>query len=34
MIYQTEKTLKELEGKITGDEKSRVEGKLEELKKH
>ncbi len=33
MIYQTEKTLKELEGKITGDEKSRVEGKLEELKK-
>ena len=33
LVYQTEKTLKELEGKITEDEKSKVEGKLEELKK-
>ncbi|HHV38393.1 MAG TPA: molecular chaperone DnaK [Tepidimicrobium sp.] len=33
MVYQTEKTLKELEGKISGDEKAKVEGKLEELKK-
>ncbi|MBZ2175742.1 molecular chaperone DnaK [Schnuerera sp. xch1] len=33
MIYQTEKTLKELEGKISDDEKSKVQGKLDELKK-
>jgi molecular chaperone DnaK len=33
LVYQTEKTLKELEEKITEDEKSKVEGKLEELKK-
>ena len=33
MVYQTEKTLKELEGKISEDEKSKVEGKLDELKK-
>jgi molecular chaperone DnaK len=33
MVYQTEKTLKELEGKISGDEKAKVEGKLSELKK-
>ncbi len=33
MVYQTEKLLKELEGKISEDEKSKVESKLEELKK-
>jgi molecular chaperone DnaK len=33
MVYQTEKTLKELEGKISEEEKSKVEGKLSELKK-
>ena len=33
MVYQTEKLLKELEGKISDDEKSKVESKLEELKK-
>lgn len=33
MVYQTEKTLKDIEGKISADEKSKVEGKLEELKK-
>lgn len=33
LVYQTEKTLKELEGKISADEKSKVESKLEELKK-
>jgi len=33
MVYQTEKLLKELEGKISEDEKSKVEAKLEELKK-
>jgi molecular chaperone DnaK len=33
IVYQTEKTLKELEGKISADEKSKVEGKLNELKK-
>lgn len=33
LVYQTEKTLKEVEGKISEDEKSKVEGKLEELKK-
>ncbi|WP_313756354.1 molecular chaperone DnaK [Tissierella sp.] len=33
LVYQTEKTLKELEGKISEDEKSKVESKLEELKK-
>lgn len=32
-IYQTEKTLKEVEDKISADEKSKVEEKLEELKK-
>ncbi len=32
IIYQTEKTLTELEGKISADEKSKVEEKLEELK--
>ncbi|TCU71712.1 molecular chaperone DnaK [Tissierella praeacuta] len=33
LVYQTEKSLKELEGKISEDEKSKVESKLEELKK-
>lgn len=33
MIYQTEKALKDLEGKISEDEKSNVENKLEALKK-
>ncbi len=33
IVYQTEKTLKDLEGKISEDEKSTVETKLEELKK-
>ncbi len=33
MIYQTEKTLGELEGKISEDEKSKVQAKLDELKK-
>ncbi|OLS03387.1 molecular chaperone DnaK [Tissierella creatinophila] len=33
LVYQTEKTLKDLEGKISEDEKSQVESKLEELKK-
>ncbi|WP_353096090.1 molecular chaperone DnaK [Tissierella praeacuta] len=33
LVYQTEKTLNELEGKISADEKSKVEAKLEELKK-
>lgn len=33
LVYQTEKTLKDLEDKISEDEKSNVEGKLEELKK-
>ncbi|MDR7857107.1 molecular chaperone DnaK [Tissierella sp.] len=33
LVYQTEKTLKDLEGKVTEDEKTKVEGKLEELKK-
>lgn len=32
LVYQTEKTLKDLEGKISDEEKSSVEGKLEELK--
>ena len=32
LVYQTEKTLKDLEGKISDDEKASVEGKLEELK--
>ena len=32
MIYQTEKTLKELEGKIDGTDKAAIEAKLEELK--
>ncbi|MDO5707371.1 MAG: molecular chaperone DnaK [Andreesenia angusta] len=32
LMYQTEKTLKDLEGKISDDEKSAVEAKLEELK--
>ncbi len=33
IVYQTEKTLKELEDKINADEKSKVEEKLESLKK-
>lgn len=33
LVYQTEKTLKDMEGKISKDEKSKVEGKLSELKK-
>lgn len=33
IIYQTEKTLKELEGKISDSEKSSVQAKLDELKK-
>lgn len=33
IIYQTEKTLKDLEGKISADEKSKVEEKLNALKK-
>ena len=33
LVYQTEKTLGELEGKIEDDEKAKVEGKLDELKK-
>lgn len=33
MVYQTEKALKELEGKISDDEKSDVTSKLEALKK-
>jgi molecular chaperone DnaK len=32
MIYQTEKTLKDLEGKIDGSDKANIESKLEELK--
>ena len=32
MIYQTEKTLKELEGKIDGADKAAIESKLEDLK--
>ena len=32
MIYQTEKTLKELEGKIDGSDKAAIESKLEALK--
>ena len=32
MIYQTEKTLKDLEGKIDGSDKAAIESKLEELK--
>lgn len=32
LIYQTEKTLKDLEGKISEDEKSAVNAKLEDLK--
>ncbi|MGF7056364.1 molecular chaperone DnaK [Brassicibacter mesophilus] len=33
LVYQTEKTLKELEGKISDDEKSKVQAKLDDLKK-
>ncbi|MBU5427128.1 molecular chaperone DnaK [Tissierella pigra] len=33
LVYQTEKTLKEVEDKIGADEKAQVESKLEELKK-
>ncbi|TJX14737.1 molecular chaperone DnaK [Tissierella creatinini] len=33
LVYQTEKALKDLEGKISADEKSKVTGKLEALKK-
>ena len=32
MIYQTEKTLKDLEGKIDGSDKAAIESKLEALK--
>ena len=32
LVYQTEKTLKDLEGKLSEDEKSAVNTKLEELK--
>src|SRR5699024_609814 len=33
MIFQTEKVLKEMEGKISADEKAKVEDRLEALKK-
>ncbi|WP_066495307.1 molecular chaperone DnaK [Abyssisolibacter fermentans] len=33
LVYQTEKTLKDLEGKISEDEKAKVQAKAEELKK-
>lgn len=33
LVYQTEKTIKDLEGKISEDEKASAESKLEELKK-
>ena len=33
MVYQTEKTLKELEGKISDGEKNKVQEKLDQLKK-
>lgn len=33
LVYQTEKTLKELEGKIDDSEKTKVQSKLDELKK-
>lgn len=33
LVYQTEKTLKDLEGKLSPDEKSKVEDKLKALKK-
>ncbi len=33
LVYQTEKALKDLEGKISADEKSKVQEKLEALKK-
>ncbi|MCK9443134.1 MAG: molecular chaperone DnaK [Tissierellaceae bacterium] len=33
MVYQTEKTLKDLEGKISDEEKAEVEAKADELKK-
>jgi molecular chaperone DnaK len=33
LVYQTEKTLKDLEGKISEDEKAKVEERLEALKK-
>ncbi len=33
LVYQTEKTLKELEGKLDGNEKANVQSKLDELKK-
>ncbi|NLY46181.1 MAG: molecular chaperone DnaK [Tissierella sp.] len=33
LVYQTEKSLKDLEGKISDEEKSDIEGKLETLKK-
>ncbi|MBS4535564.1 molecular chaperone DnaK [Clostridium sp. D2Q-14] len=32
-VYQTEKVLKDMEGKISDDEKAKVEAKVEELKK-
>ena len=33
LVYQTEKTMKDMEGKISQDEKTKIEGKLQELKK-
>jgi len=33
LVYQTEKTLSELEGKVSQDEKAKVQAKLDELKK-
>ncbi len=33
LVYQTEKTIKELEGKLSAEDKSRLEAELEDLKK-
>ncbi len=33
MVYQTEKLLKDLEDSISGEDKSKIEAKVEELKK-
>jgi molecular chaperone DnaK len=33
LVYQTEKTLKEMGDKVSGDNKKDIEGKLEDLKK-
>lgn len=33
LVYQTEKTMKDMEGKVSQDEKTKIEGKLQELKK-